>query len=296
MKLSIWFFETRPQFLILSGVLVFLGTAMAWYDGVFRFSYFLLTCVGLLLLHISVNTLNDYFDYKSGIDLETKRTPFSGGSGVLPAKLLNPPDVLKFGIACFILAIPIGGYFFLVRGWLLLPLFLLGSLFVLFYTSHITRLWWPELAAGLGMGALPVLGIYIIQSGVYTASAIFAAVPSGILVHNLLLLNEIPDITADKRAGRRTIPIITGEKNAIVIYSTLTLFMYVHIASGVVAKLMPPFTLLALLTLPIAIKAIIGAIHYTEEEKLLSAMGSNVIVVMITQILIGVGYVLAKLL
>ncbi|MFC1984813.1 hypothetical protein ACFLUW_00245, partial [Chloroflexota bacterium] len=79
MKLKIWFLETRPQFLLLSVVLAFLGTCIAWYDGAFHLDYALLAFFGLLLAHISVNVLNDYFDYRSGIDLETKRTPFSGG-------------------------------------------------------------------------------------------------------------------------------------------------------------------------------------------------------------------------
>ena len=80
MKLKVWFLETRPQFLLLSVVLAFLGTTIAWYDGDFHLGYAMLAFLGLLLCHISVNVLNDYFDYKSGIDLEAKRTPFSGGA------------------------------------------------------------------------------------------------------------------------------------------------------------------------------------------------------------------------
>lgn len=80
MRLKIWFLETRPQFLLLSVVLVLLGTAIARNEGYFDGLKFILTTLGLLLAHASVNILNDYFDYKSGIDLQTTRTPFSGGS------------------------------------------------------------------------------------------------------------------------------------------------------------------------------------------------------------------------
>ena len=93
MRLKIWFLETSPQFLILSVVLAFLGTSIAWYAGYFHLGYALLAFVGLLLVQTSVNVLNDYFDYRSGIDLETKRTPFSGGSGILPAAMLEPRQV-----------------------------------------------------------------------------------------------------------------------------------------------------------------------------------------------------------
>ena len=74
-KLLLWIMETRPQFLTLSIVLAFLGTAIAWYDGPVNLGYALLAGFGLMLTHGSVNAINDYFDYKSGIDLDTERTP-----------------------------------------------------------------------------------------------------------------------------------------------------------------------------------------------------------------------------
>ena len=118
MKLKLWFLETRPQFLLLSVVLAFLGTSIAWYwyDGYFHLGYALLAFIGLLLAHISINTLNDYFDYRSGIDLEVKRTPFSGGSGMLPSALLKPRPVLWLGLVSFLLTLPIGVYFVIARG------------------------------------------------------------------------------------------------------------------------------------------------------------------------------------
>ena len=70
-RLKIWFLETRPQFLVLEVILVFLGTSIAWYGGFFNPGYAALVLVGQLLANTSVNVLNDYFDFKSGIDLET---------------------------------------------------------------------------------------------------------------------------------------------------------------------------------------------------------------------------------
>jgi 1,4-dihydroxy-2-naphthoate octaprenyltransferase len=295
MKLKIWFTETRPQFLLLSIALIFLGTCIAWYYNFFNFWNALLAFVGLLLLHISVNVLNDYFDYKSGIDLEVKRTPFSGGSGILPAKLLAPEAAFRFGIICFLLSIPIGIYFVISKGWLLLPLLVIGAICVLLYTSHITKLCWPEWAPGLGLGALPVLGAYFVQSGRYTLPAIIASFPSFILVHNLLFLNEFPDVEADRKGGRKTLPIVLGKAKASKLYTALTILVYLWIICGVVVKFMPLFALIALLTLPFGIKAIIGALNYEEEDKLIPALGSNVIVVLLTQLLLGIGYVIAKL-
>lgn len=295
MKLKIWFAETRPQFLLLSIVLIFLGTCIAWYYNFFNFWHALLAFVGLLLLHISVNVLNDYFDYRSGIDLEVKRTPFSGGSGILPAKLLAPEAAFRFGILCFLLSIPIGIYFVISKGWLLLPLLVVGAVCVLLYTTHITKLGWPEWAPGLGLGALPVLGAYFVQSGRYTLPAVMASFPSFILVHNLLFLNEFPDVEADRKAGRRTLPIVLGKSKASKLYSALTVLVYLWIIGSAAAGIMPLFALIALLTLPFGGKAIIGALNYQEEAELIPALGSNVLVVLLTQLLLGIGYIIDKL-
>ena len=293
MKLKTWFLETRPSFLLLSVVLIFLGTTIAWYHGFFNLWYSLLAFAGLLLLHISVNVLNDYFDYKSGIDLSTKRTPFSGGSGILPAAILEPASVFRFGMVCFLLAVPIGIYFVLATGWLLLPLLIIGAILILLYTTHITRLGWPELAPGLGMGMLPVLGAYFVQSGSYPLTAILATIPSGILVHNLLLLNEFPDVEADKKGGRKTMPIALGEAKASKVYSALTIAVYLWIIAMVAAGFLPAPTLLGLLTIPLAVKAIRGALSYHDQAKLLPALGANVLLILLTQLLLGAGFIVA---
>jgi 1,4-dihydroxy-2-naphthoate octaprenyltransferase len=294
MRLKVWFAETRPQFLLLSVVLAFLGTAIAWYDGYFHLGYALLAFLGLLLCHIGVNVLNDYFDYKSGIDLKTKRTPFSGGSGILPAAQMKPRQVFWLGMGSFLLAIPIGVYFVIVAGWALLPLLLVAAFCTLLYTPLLTRIGWPEWAPGAGMGTLPVLGMYFIQASDYTGAAVVAAIPSGILVHNLLLINEFPDIPADREAGRRTLPITLGKQGAWIVYSVLTIVVYAWIAYWVAVGEMPLFSLIALLTLPFALKAIWAGRHYNDMSRLVPAMANNILVVLLTQLLLGVGYILAR--
>lgn len=294
MKLKKWLLVIRSPFLVLSVVLAFLGTCIAWYDGAFHLGYALLAFFGLLLAHISVNVLNEYFDYQSGVDLETQRTPFSGGSGVLPASMLTPRQVFWLGLVSFLLAVPIGVYFVIARGWLLLPLLLVAAVCVLLYTPFILKLRWPEWAPGLGMGALPVLGAYFVQTTAYTLPAVIASIPSFILVHNLLLLNEFPDTEADSKAGKKTLPITMGKKKAGLVYSVLTVIVYLWIIGGVVAGLMPPHCLIALLTLPLAIKAIQGARKYQDMTRLVPAMANNVLVVLLTQLLLGIGYILAK--
>ena len=274
-------------------MLAFLGTCIAWYNGAFHLGYALLAFFGLLLAHISVDVLNEYDDYKSGVDLETKKTPFSGGSGALPSGLISPRQALWLGIASFLLIVPIGIFFVIIRGWELLPLLLVAALCIILYTRVILKTRWPEWAPGLGMGTLPVLGAYFVQAGEYTWPLVIAAIPSGILVHNLLLLNEFPDVEADRKADRKTTPITIGKAKASIVYSVLTIIVYLWIVGGVVAGQMPVFSLIALLTLPLAIKAIRGSRKHEDMDKLMPAMASNVMVVLLTQLLLGIGYILA---
>lgn len=293
MKLRAYFFETRPNFLILDLVLVFLGTSVAWFYGSFNLTYALLATVGLLLTHISVNVLNDYFDYKSGVDLKTMRTPFSGGSGILPAGLLTPQQALLLGAGAFMLAIPIGIYFVVVSGLALLPLLIVAALCVVLYTPFVLKTPWPEWSAGLGLGILPVLGVYFVQTGSYPFAVVMAAIPSGFLVHNLLLINEFPDVEADKTTSRKTLPIMLGGQKAAVVYSLVTMAMYGWIVGCVAARLMPVYALVALATLPLGLLAIRGSFNKPGEPRLVSALGQNVMVALLTQLLLGLGYVFA---
>ena len=109
-SLKTLFLETRPHYLLLSILLVMLGASIAGYYGSVAWGRFALCLAGLILLHSSANVLNDYFDFSSGIDLATQRTPFNGGSGLLNQALLTQGQALAFGLSTFVLAIPIGCY------------------------------------------------------------------------------------------------------------------------------------------------------------------------------------------
>lgn len=289
-----WLMVIRAPFLPLSMILAFLGTCIAWYYGDFHLGHALLAGFGLLLAHISVDVLNEYYDYRSGVDLRTQRTPFSGGSGALPQGLVTPRQALWLGVGTLIAIIPIGVYFTLTKGWALAPLLVVAAALIVLYTPLILKMGWPEWAPGLGLGSLPILGAFFIQTGEYTLPVIIASIPSGILVHNLLLLNEFPDVEADASANRRTLPIVAGKRKASLFYSAMTVLVYLWIIGGVIACKMPAFSLLGLLTLPLAVKAIHGALRSEDMSKLGPGMASNVMVVLLTQLLMGIGYILAR--
>lgn len=291
-NIKVWIQTIHPEFLILSIVLSFLGISLAFYDGYFHLRYAMIASIGLFFSQISVNTLNDYFDFRSGIDRETESTPFSGGSDVLPEEILSPVQVLSIGVGSFLVAVVVGIYFVFVRGWMLLPLLLIAGVIIILYTPLILKTPYPEWAAGLGLGFLPIVGMYYVLTGNYTLSTMYVAVVPGILVYNLLFLNEFPDINADKVGDRKTTPIILDERKAARIYQTLTLTVYLWITVGTFLNIFPIWSLLALLTSPLAFKAIRGVNVPYDKGELLSAMGANVGVVLLTQLLLGVGYII----
>jgi 1,4-dihydroxy-2-naphthoate octaprenyltransferase len=300
-RLLLWIKETRPQFLALSVVLAFLGTAIAWYHGPVNLGYALLAGFGLMLTHGSVNAINDYFDYKSGIDLDVERTPFSGGSGLVPDGKISLNQALWVGIVTSLVALLIGIFFIAVKGWLLLPLLIAAGLCLVLYTPVILKTPWPEWSPGVGLGILPILGFYFIQAGRYDWMVLIASIPSGIMVHNLLLLNEFPDVEADRKGGRKTIPVAFGLDAAAKFFMLATVAVYVWIIGCVLATLltgkvvMPVYCLIALFTMPWAVKAMQGSKEYHDRSRLVPALGDNVKFILFTQVLLGVGYILEKL-
>lgn len=287
----------RVPFLILALILGILGAAVAWYESrrfgsPFDMGYALLATFGLLVAHAAVNIFNEYFDCRSGLDYRTRRTPFSGGSGAIPSGLLTTQEALWLGVACFILIIPIGLFFTWVKGWMLVPLLVLAMLLIVLYSPLILKMDYPEWSPGLGLGILPVMGAYFVHASEYTLTAFIASMPSYFLVHNLLLLNEFPDVEADITVGRRTLPITLGKKGAAVVFSAAVLMVYLWIIGAVMLHFMPVWVLLALLTLPIGLQVIRGSFRYDDREAFLQAMMKNVQVVLLTQALIAAGYII----
>jgi 1,4-dihydroxy-2-naphthoate polyprenyltransferase len=291
----VWLIEIRPRFLLISVALALLGTSIAWRNGFFSLRYAVLAFIGLVLWQISVQVLNDYFDYKSGVDLKTRRTPFSGGSGILPAHLLKPGSVLKFGLLSFALAVPIWVYLVIAKGLLLLPLVGVGAVCVLVYTPFLTKWRLGEVSSALGLGILPILMFYFVQTGGYSLEAVVAAIPAGMLIFDVHLLNEFPDVEADKAGGDKTLPIILGRPKAAWLYLAGTAAVYAWSIAWAAAGVLPLSTLISLVTIPLAIWAIKGALSYRADASFTPALWANALFGLFTITLLASGYILAHL-
>jgi 1,4-dihydroxy-2-naphthoate octaprenyltransferase len=286
----------RVPFLVLPPACVLLGAGTAlWTRGQISILNLILVFVGAMAAHISVNALNEYSDFRSGLDLQTKPTPFSGGSGTLPTAPQLAVSARNTGVIALAITGLIGVYFAILWGWAILPLGILGLVVIVTYTDWITHL--PLLcliAPGLGFGTLMVMGTDFSLTGTYSWTAFIASLVPFFLVSNLLLLNQFPDAEPDRTVGRRHFPIVVGRKKSSLIYSAFLLLTYLSIGIGVGLGYLPALSLLGLITLVAAIPTGISAFRYADQmDKLIPFMGLNVLITVFTPILVGIGLLIA---
>jgi len=282
----------RLPFLILAPVCVLLGIGTAyWTTGQINVLYAILALIGGVAAHISVNAFNEYFDFKSGLDEKTERTPFSGGSGTLQAHPELAHQALGLAIVALVIVVLIGVYFMVVWGWSLLPLGLLGLLVIFAYTPWLAQNAFACLIApGLGFGTLMVMGTDFVLTGEYTWTAFIASLVPFFLVSDLLLLNQFPDVDADRTVGRLHFPIVIGRKNSSLIYAAFLAAAYLSILFGVLAGYLPVATLLGLLTIFLAVPVALGVYKNADDiPNLLPLMGKNVLINILTPVLMAIG-------
>lgn len=286
----------RVPFLVLPPACVALGAGTAvWTSGEVSIAHVILALVGAVAAHISVNAFNEYFDFRSGLDLRTQATPFSGGSGTLAAHPEAARTALITASVALALAALVGIYFLTVWGPVLLPLGLLGLILIVIYTPWMTH--YPFLcliAPGLGFGPMMTMGTDVALTGSYTWTAFIASLVPFFLLVNLLLLNQYPDVKADESVGRRNYPMVVGRKNASWIFAVSMAAVYLTQIAGWALNLLPAWALLGLGTLPLGVITVLGAFRYADDlEKLVPYMGFNVILNIVTPILMAIGLFIA---
>jgi len=140
--ITVWLRVIRVRFLLASVIAVSVGLAINWNlnNSIDPFAAFL-TLVGVMALHASVDLLNDFWDFKRGIDTITKRTKMSGGTGVLPEGLLKPSSVYRAGIVFLIIGGTVGTYFVFTNGLIIAVILAFAILSIYFYSTKIIRFW-----------------------------------------------------------------------------------------------------------------------------------------------------------
>ena len=273
--LSVWLRAIRIKFLLASVISVSLGLSLAWYAGLsIDIFHALLTFAGVISLHASVDLLNDYWDFKRGIDTKTKRTKMSGGTGVLPEGLLKPKSVYLAGIGFLILGAIIGIYFVMIFGITIGLILGFAILSVYFYSTKIVNWGLAEVFVTI-KGTLIVIGTFFIQSQGIDDFSIFAGIVVGLLSSLVLFVTSIPDHDVDKEKGRRTLIIIFGKSNSVKTFSVFPILIYGVIIFGVMTGLFPVYSLIVLLAKPFLILAILHLKDSQKSENMLLSSMTN---------------------
>ena len=244
-----WLLAARPKTLPAAVAPVAVGGAAAFAEGVFSLLPVLAALAGALLLQIGVNLANDYFDFRRGIDSEGRKGPLR----VTQAGLISPAGVLGGMTAVFTAAAAVGLYLIAVGGG---PILLLGT------ASFLSALAvsggpWPLASPGLGdlfvfifFGLAAVCGTYSVQALDVTPLAFAAALPPGLLITAILVVNNIRDIESDSRTGKRTLAVRLGPGGSLAEYVLLVAGAYLLAILPWRLGMTGPWVLLTLLSLP----------------------------------------------
>ena len=293
LMISVWLRVIRVRFLLASIIAVSVGLALHWsQNGSIDYFDIILTFAGVLALHASVDLLNDYWDFKRGIDTKTTRTKMSGGTGVLPEGLLKPSSVYRAGVIFLIIGSLIGSYFVITNGILIAIILGFAILSIYFYSTKIVDSGLGEFFVAV-KGSMIVIGTFFIQSGEVTVESILAGIVIGTLSSLVLFIASFPDHDADKSKGRKTLVIVVGKEKAVKLFWLFPLVSYVVILIGVSVSLFPFLSLISLLSFPLMLKSGLGLQkNYDAIDNLVPFMSSTLQFSRLTGILFALSFLI----
>ena len=248
----------RPFAYTASVIPVLAGGALAAVDGRFAWLPFLAALLGAVLLHSGTNIVNEIYDVRQGID--TIASP-RASHALVKGRLTERSAFVAAGVT-FALAVLVGVYLVLLRGPAILVLGLLGLVGGYGYTAPPLQYKYRALGVPLVfllMGPLMVAGTYFAVTGLWSLQALVLSVPVGLLVAAILHGNEWRDIGEDTRAGIVTLSSRLGKERAHYGYVALVLGAYITLGLAVAFRLLPPATLVAILSLPLLAQVVRSA-------------------------------------
>jgi len=274
-------------------IAVSLGLSVTWWhSGTIDIFQAALTMAGVIALHASVDLLNDYWDFKRGIDTRTKRTGMSGGTGVLPEGLLKPKSVYNAGILFLVAGGLIGGYFVVLHGVVIGVILAFAIMSIYFYSTKIVNWGLAEVFVAV-KGTLIVMGTYYIQNSELTDVVVLSGIVVGVLSSLVLFVASFPDHDADKEKGRRTLVILAGRQKAVSIFYIFPIISYGIIIGCVAMSIIPVFCLISLAAIPVVINSIRKLkSSISDEDKIIPAMKSTLTFSRIAGALFVIGFLI----
>ncbi|MEM2095608.1 MAG: 1,4-dihydroxy-2-naphthoate octaprenyltransferase [Candidatus Caldarchaeum sp.] len=294
--LQLLFRATRFPFLTATAAPVLIGAGSASYLGYFDPVLFILTLIGASLIHLGLNMTNDYFDHKTGVDEKNiTPTPFSGGSRIIQYGLLTSRQVALMSSLLYIAGASVGIYLALLRGLVpILTLMAVGILISIAYTAPPFKLAYRglgEASVGIGFGPVIVLGSHYVQAQTFSLHALLASIPIGLFITLILYVNEIPDAPYDRQAGKNTLVARLSRKQVVSLYKALLAAAYAVIFLSAAAGYAPLTTLIALATIPTAVKTVKMVNQtYGNTYLMIPALASNIKAATYTGLLHALGF------
>ncbi len=291
--LSAWFRVIRIRFLLSSVIAVSVGLAISWWHvGQIDILYAIITMCGVVSLHASVDLLNDYWDFKRGIDTLTKRTKMSGGTGVLPEGLLRPRQVYLAGIVFLVTGAIIGSYFVIIDGIVIGAILAFAVVSIYFYSTKIVDSGLAEIFVGI-KGTMIVLGTYFIQTLEINLTTIMGGILIGALSSLVLFITSFPDFEADKAKGRKTLVISVGKKRATIVFWLFPIAVYAILISGIFYEIFPIYCIISLAMIPLIIKTgLLLKQNFDNSHKFIDVMSYTITFSRITGALFVIGFLL----
>ncbi|MBE0684166.1 MAG: 1,4-dihydroxy-2-naphthoate polyprenyltransferase [Anaerolineales bacterium] len=252
---QIWWLAIRPKTLPAAASGVVMGSALAWHDGSFQFFAALAALLVALLLQIGSNVANDVFDFERGADTSERKGPLR----VTQAGLLTPAQVKRGMWVIFELAALCGLYLASLRGWTVILIGVAAILSAIAYTGGPFPLGYyglGDLFVFIFFGLAAVAGTYFVQTGSVSPAAWWMAIPVGLIITAILVVNNLRDIENDRTAGKHTLAVIFGEQFTRAEYLLCMAVAYMILPVLVVVNIIPAAGLVAWLSLPIAIRTV----------------------------------------
>ncbi|MCU0916097.1 MAG: 1,4-dihydroxy-2-naphthoate octaprenyltransferase [Planctomycetes bacterium] len=264
-ELSVILLASRPQYLGASVAPVLVGAALGYaVAGSFEVGLFVLAVLAIMALHGGANVVNDYFDSLSRNDwVNENPTPFSGGRQFIQKGILSPQATLLAGLAYLAVGAGIGLVIVaLAQSAFILGIGVAGVLGAFFYTAGPLRLGYRgvgEIVIGILFGILPVYGSYYLQARSIDLLPLLPAVIVAILIFLVILINEFPDLPADRQVDKRTMIVVLGIPICVWIYRGAVIASYFAAGAMLLHGTLFFGGLFYLLTLPLAIFAMRSA-------------------------------------
>lgn len=247
-KRRAWWLAIRPFSLPASIVPVLVGTAAAA-DSDFLPGLFALTMAGSLLIHAGTNLATDFFDFTHGVQ------PGATLGGSIRSGLISAPAIHRAAVACFVAGSVCGLVIVTQVGWPILAVGLVSVFAGYFYTAgpiSYGRRGLGEVTVMIIMGPLMVMAAYFVQTQQVELHPLYASLPVGLLVANILHANNLRDITNDRSRGKVTIATLVNRPIADYLLYCLILGAFLAALAAIAAGVMPVECLLVGLAAPAA--------------------------------------------